>query len=43
MCFADRREPKFVLGIVFLDEVVSELVGEGEEPGLNHLIYTGRE
>jgi len=32
VCFADGREPKFVLGIVLLDEVVSELVGEGEEP-----------
>ena len=31
-----------MLGIVLLDEVMSELVGESEEPGLNDLIYTGR-
>ena len=43
VCFADGREPKFVLGIVLLDQVMSELVGESEEPGFNHLICTGRQ
>jgi hypothetical protein len=43
VCFADGREPKFVLGIVLLDEVMSKFVGEGEEPGFNYLIYTRRE
>ena len=32
-----------MFGIVLLDEVMSELVSESEEPGLNNLIYTGRE
>lgn len=43
MCFADGREPKFVLGIMLLDEVVSKLMGEGKEPGFDHLIFTGRD
>jgi hypothetical protein len=28
-----------MLGIVWLDEVMSELVGERKEPGFNHRIY----
>jgi hypothetical protein len=32
-----------MLGIVLLDDVVSELMGEGEEPGINDLIHTGKE